>query len=115
MFVEKYIKEPIKYAMSDWKKIFVGGVFGMMYILPSQVLSVILQANNYIQNLESSAGFNSPIMLRLLGVYALIMLLSIIFGSLQYGYYMKLAKNTVESYDTQLQNGKDGMTYLKKV
>jgi hypothetical protein len=102
MFVEKYIKEPIKYAMSDWKKIFVGGVFGMMYILPSQVLSVILQANNYIQNLESSAGFNSPIMLKLLGAYALIMLLSIIFGSLQYGYYMKLAKNTVESYDTPL-------------
>ena len=114
MFVEKYIKEPIKYAMSDWKKIFVGGVFGLMYILPSQVLSAILQANNHIQNLESSAGFNDSIMLRLLGVYALIMLLSVIFGSLQYGYYMKLAKNTVESYNTLLPEWEGWYDIFKK-
>ncbi|WP_421078084.1 DUF4013 domain-containing protein [Methanothermococcus sp. Ax23] len=114
MFVEKYIKEPFKYAMSDWKKIFVGGVFGLMYMLPSQVFDAMLRANNHVQNMESSASFDYSILLGLLGVFALIIFLSIIFGSLQYGYYMKLAKNTVESYDTQLPEWEGWYDLFKK-
>ena len=42
MFIERYFKEPIKYAISDWKKIFVGGVFGLIFYISIDLLSLIL-------------------------------------------------------------------------
>lgn len=96
MFVEKYIEEPFKYAMSDWKKIFVGGVFGLIYMLPSQLLNAILQMGDYTQNMVSSSNYDITLLISLFAVFGLIIILSIIFGSFQYGYYMKLAKDTVE-------------------
>ncbi len=115
MFVEKYIKEPFNYAMSDWKKIFVGGVFGLIYMLPTQLLNAILQTNNYIQYMESSTGSDISLLISLLGMFGLIVILSIIFGSFQYGYYMKLAKYTVEyGEDAKLPEWEDWKNLFKK-
>jgi hypothetical protein len=117
MFVEKYIIGPFKYAMSDWKKIFVGGVLGLIYILPSQLLNAILQTDNYIHSLESTTPDYS-IVLTIFGAFGLIILASIIFGSLQFGYYMSIARNTVKFDDNQLPEWenwkelfKDGILY----
>ena len=115
MFVEKYIKEPFNYAMSDWKKIFVGGVFGLIYMLPTQLLNAILQTNNYIQYMESSTGSDISLLISLLGIFGFNVILSIIFGSFQYGYYMKLAKDTVEyGEDAKLPEWEDWKNLFKK-
>ena len=97
MFIKKYIKEPFEYAMSDWKKILIGGIFGMVYLLPTKLLGVIIQSQNI--NLRAEEYLSIDLIMSIIGVYAIIIILSIVFKSIQYGYYMKVAKNTIESYD----------------
>jgi hypothetical protein len=49
MFIERYFKEPIKYAISDWKKIFVGGVFGLIfYDKPPRKPTILIVIQNKV-------------------------------------------------------------------
>ena len=94
MFVKRYIKEPFKYAMSDWKKIFVGGVFGIIGYLPLNTLNIFLYSMGDSLNMDAS---HLPIILISFAIKIFAILLLLIISIIQMGYYIKISKNTVES------------------
>jgi hypothetical protein len=89
MFIERYFKEPIKYAMLDWKKIFVGGVFGLIFYISIDLLSLILPDFSLFYQLS----IVEQIIAAILGILALLGLMLLI---IQTGYLIKIAKNTVD-------------------
>ncbi len=99
--------------MSDWKKIFVGGVLGLIYMLPSQIINALFQTGYYFNNINS-LKFNYYILIWTFGAFLLIVLLSIIFGSFRVGYYIRLAKNTVIHNDNELPEWENWGDLFKK-
>jgi len=102
MFIERYFKEPIKYAMSDWKKIFVGGVFGLILYISIDLLGLILPDFSLFYQLSTV----EQIITVILGILAL---LGLILSIIQTGYFIKIAKNTIEWDDNlpKWENFKD--------
>ncbi|AEH06222.1 DUF4013 domain-containing protein [Methanothermococcus okinawensis] len=94
MFVDKYIKEPFEYAMSDWKKIFVGGVLGIIGILPFNLFSAVMDGFNH------RFGTSAPSISSLTPIIALFIvasLFTIIISIILTGYYIKVSKHTLNS------------------
>ena len=102
MFIERYFKEPIKYAISDWKKIFVGGTFGLIFYISTDLLSLILPDFSLFYQLSTM----EQIIAVILGILALLGLILLI---IQTGYFIKIAKNTIEGDDNlpKWENFKD--------
>ena len=96
MFFEKYIKDPLQYAWSDPKKIFVGGVFHLVsmfgisvgiIIMFASVIPALMDISPVIALFASLGGV-------LLGF--IILIIGVVVYAFVGGYYAKVIENTLE-------------------
>ncbi|WP_459201439.1 DUF4013 domain-containing protein [Methanococcus sp. CF] len=96
MFFEKYIKDPLQYAWSDPKKIFVGGVFQIISI-GGIVFGIILMFASLIPSVMDIApefALFTSLGGILLGL--IIATIGVVFTVLIGGYYMNVIENTLQ-------------------
>lgn len=101
MFFEKYVKEPLNYAYSDLKKVFVGGVLELLS-MAWMVFGFFLMVLGIMPHMP---GFHMPITFgsAFSGIGVLFGLVSIILGIILSifvnGYYMKVVQKTLNDED----------------
>lgn len=96
MFFERYIKDPLQFAWSDPKKIFVGGVFQLisiggiisgLLIMFASVIPSLLDIAPELALFTSLGGILAGFIVATIGV---------VFTAFIYGYYMKVIENTLD-------------------
>ncbi|WP_292460101.1 DUF4013 domain-containing protein [Methanothermococcus sp.] len=97
---ERYIKEPFKYATSDWKKIFVGGVLNIIAILPLELLSAMIGVISYSGSRFGTYTPSIEGLTTMIAIFVVLSLFTIIISIILMGYYITISKNTIESIDT---------------
>ncbi|WP_018153454.1 MULTISPECIES: DUF4013 domain-containing protein [Methanothermococcus] len=101
MFSEKYIKEPLNYAYSDLKKIFVGGVLellsmaGMIFGFFLIIMGVMPYMPGFHMPMTFGTAFSGIGVL--FGLVSLV--LGVIFSVFVNGYYMKVIQKTLNNED----------------
>jgi len=117
MFFEKYIKDPLQYAWSDPKKIFVGGVFQLI-----SIGGIVLGLAVMFASVMSAIGvpeFGSLPQLTffsgLVGIFlgVIIATIGVVFTAFIYGYYMRVIENTLEG-SLELPEWEDFKVLLNK-
>ncbi|AEF96852.1 DUF4013 domain-containing protein [Methanotorris igneus] len=113
MFFESYIKEPLKYALSDTKKLFVGGVIllvGMISILFGMFLIILgIMPHMMPENIQHLQVFG-VLGVILGGGFSLVGLLCSLVIS---GYYMQIIKYTLNDKN-ELPEWENFLDMIKK-
>ncbi|HIP17276.1 MAG TPA: DUF4013 domain-containing protein [Methanothermococcus okinawensis] len=94
-FIEKYLKEPFRYATSDWIKILIGSLLSFFSAL--------------VTLLSTSLLAPSAIIFMLIIFF---MLISLVIDIILLGYYIGVAKNTLKGVDT-LPNWSNFIEFIK--
>ncbi|MBA2839610.1 MFS family permease [Methanococcus maripaludis] len=97
MFFERYIKDPLQFAWSDPKKIFVGGVFQLISI-GGIISGLVIMFASVIPSLLDIAP-ELALFTSLGGVLVgfIVATIGVVFTAFIYGYYMNVIENTLES------------------
>ncbi|MBA2861574.1 DUF4013 domain-containing protein [Methanococcus maripaludis] len=96
MFFERYIKDPLQFAWSDPKKIFVGGVFQLISI-GGIISGLVIMFASLIPSLMDIAP-ELALVTSLGGVLLgfIVATIGVVFTAFIYGYYMRIIENTLE-------------------
>uniref|UniRef100_A9A957 MFS family permease n=1 Tax=Methanococcus maripaludis (strain C6 / ATCC BAA-1332) TaxID=444158 RepID=A9A957_METM6 len=99
MFFERYIKDPLQFAWSDPKKIFVGGVFQLISI-GGIVLGLAIMFASVISAIGVPEFGSLPqltLFSGLVGIFlgVIIAMIGVVFTAFIYGYYMRVIENTL--------------------
>ncbi|ABR54820.1 conserved hypothetical protein [Methanococcus vannielii SB] len=112
MFFEKYIKEPLIYASSDFKKIFVGGVLQLVSIF-TIILGLFLMVAGVIPSIMGM--MNLAIITSIVGIVLglLISIIGVLVLAVVSGYYVKIIRETIDG-KMELPEWGDFKELLKK-